>query len=46
VDGGISAANVRRIVDAGADMIVAGSAIFAAKEGVSAAMRKFRAALA
>ncbi len=46
VDGGIHAGNVRRVVDAGADMIVAGSAIFSSTMSVADALAKFRAALA
>jgi ribulose-phosphate 3-epimerase len=46
VDGGIHSGNVRAVVEAGADMIVAGSAIFAAEAGVSEAIASFRDALA
>jgi ribulose-phosphate 3-epimerase len=45
VDGGVKVDNVRRVVDAGASVVVAGSAVFEAPEGVESAMRKFRAAL-
>jgi len=45
VDGGVKLDNVRRVVDAGASVVVAGSAVFEAPEGVEAAMKKFRAAL-
>ena len=46
VDGGIKAANVRRIVDAGADTIVAGSAIFTPDRSVADALAALRAAVA
>jgi ribulose-phosphate 3-epimerase len=46
VDGGIKAGNLRRVVDAGADTIVAGSAIFSPDHPVSTAMAALRAALA
>ncbi len=46
VDGGIHTGNVRAIVDAGGEMIVAGSAIFAADASVSEALAAFRAAIA
>jgi ribulose-phosphate 3-epimerase len=46
VDGGINASNVRRIVDAGADTIVAGSAIFNSERGVEDAMATLRSAIA
>jgi ribulose-phosphate 3-epimerase len=45
VDGGISAANVREVVDAGATCLVVGSAIFAHPDGVAAATEAFRRAL-
>jgi ribulose-phosphate 3-epimerase len=45
VDGGISAENVREVVEAGATCIVAGSAIFAHQESVAAAVEEFRSAL-
>lgn len=45
VDGGINAGNLRRVVEAGADTIVAGSAIFAPDRLVAAAMAALRAAL-
>lgn len=44
VDGGIKASNVRRVVDAGADTIVAGSAIFSPERPVAAALAELRAA--
>ena len=46
VDGGVKLDNVRRVVDAGASVVVAGSAIFEAPEGVPAAVAKFREAFA
>ena len=45
VDGGVKLDNVRRVVEAGASVVVAGSAVFEAPEGVEAAMQKFRALL-
>jgi len=45
VDGGVKLDNVRRVIDAGASVVVAGSAVFEAPEGVEAAMKKFRALL-
>ena len=45
VDGGVKLDNVRRVVDAGASVVVAGSAVFEAPEGVEAALQKFRALL-
>ena len=42
VDGGITFANIRDIVDAGADMIVAGSSVFASGASVKYAMDKLR----
>lgn len=41
VDGGVSASNSRRLIEAGASMLVAGSAVFKAEDpaGVIAAMR-------
>ena len=45
VDGGVKLDNVRRVVEAGASVVVAGSAVFEAPEGVDAAMKKFRGAL-
>jgi ribulose-phosphate 3-epimerase len=43
VDGGINPETARLAVQAGADVLVAGSAIFGASEGVSAAIAQFRA---
>lgn len=43
VDGGIDATTGRLAVDAGANVLVAGSAIFADREGVAAAMKRLRA---
>ncbi|HET9015951.1 MAG TPA: ribulose-phosphate 3-epimerase [Thermomicrobiaceae bacterium] len=45
VDGGIKASNVRRVVEAGADVIVAGSAVFAPEHSVSEGVAALRAAL-
>jgi ribulose-phosphate 3-epimerase len=42
VDGGIDAATAPRAVEAGARVLVAGSAVFQAKEGVAAAMAGLR----
>ena len=44
VDGGIDATTAPLVVDAGANVLVAGSAIFGAGEGVIAAMNRLRAA--
>ena len=44
VDGGIDATAVPLVVDAGANVLVAGSAVFGAGEGVIAAMNRLRAA--
>jgi ribulose-phosphate 3-epimerase len=44
VDGGIKASNLRRVVEAGADTIVAGSSIFTPDQPVAAAMAALRAA--
>jgi ribulose-phosphate 3-epimerase len=43
VDGGVKLDNVHRVIEAGASVIVAGSAVFEAPEGVEAAVKKFRA---
>lgn len=45
VDGGIDAATARRAVEAGANVLVAGSAIFGDSEGVSAGIDSLRASL-
>lgn len=45
VDGGISARNARDVVDAGANVLVAGTAVFAAEGGVSAGVATIRDAL-
>ena len=45
VDGGITAANVREVVEAGTTCIVAGSAIFDHPAGITAAIEQFRQAL-
>lgn len=45
VDGGIKASNIRRVVDAGADIIVAGSAVFTPERPVAEAMAALREAV-
>ena len=45
VDGGVKLDNVRRVIDAGASVVVAGSAVFESPDGVESATRKFRQAL-
>jgi ribulose-phosphate 3-epimerase len=45
VDGGVKLDNVRRVIEAGATVVVAGSAVFDAPDGVEVAMKNFRAAL-
>ena len=45
VDGGVKLDNAKRAVDAGASVVVAGSAIFEAPEGVAASVAKFREVL-
>jgi ribulose-phosphate 3-epimerase len=45
VDGGVKLDNVRRVIDAGASVVVAGSAVFEWPDGVEAAIKKFRAAV-
>ncbi len=45
VDGGVSASNLRAIVEAGATCIVAGSSIFGHPDGIAAAVQAFREAL-
>ena len=45
VDGGIKLDNARRVADAGASVLVAGSAVFEDPEGVDKAIAKFRGAL-
>ncbi len=44
VDGGIDATTAPLVVEAGANVLVAGSAIFGDRQGVSAAMNRLRAA--
>jgi ribulose-phosphate 3-epimerase len=46
VDGGINAENARDIVEAGADVLVAGNSIFRAEDGISGAMQRLREAVA
>jgi ribulose-phosphate 3-epimerase len=43
VDGGIDAATTPLVVEAGANVLVAGSAIFGYREGVAAAIERLRA---
>jgi ribulose-phosphate 3-epimerase len=43
VDGGIDAATTPLVVEAGANVLVAGSAIFGSREGVAAAMQRLGA---
>ena len=45
VDGGISADNARKVVEAGATSLVVGSALFAHDESIAAAVAEFRQAL-
>lgn len=45
VDGGVNPDTAPRVVEAGADVLVIGSAIFGSPDGVAAAMRRIRAAL-
>lgn len=45
VDGGVKANNIREVSEAGADVIVVGSAVFSKKETVAQAMQKLREAL-
>ena len=45
VDGGIDAVTARLTVDAGANVLVAGSSVFGDTEGVTAGMKRLRASL-
>jgi ribulose-phosphate 3-epimerase len=45
VDGGIKPDNARQVADAGASVLVAGSAVYVDPDGVGAALAKFRRAL-
>ena len=45
VDGGINADNAPDIVEAGADVLVAGNSIFRAEEGISQALQRLREAV-
>ncbi len=45
VDGGINAGNARKIVEAGADVLVAGNSIFRTEEGIGKALRRLREAV-
>jgi ribulose-phosphate 3-epimerase len=42
VDGGITAATAPTVVKAGAEVLVAGSAVFNSKKGISAAIKEIR----
>jgi ribulose-phosphate 3-epimerase len=42
VDGGIDAENLRDVIDAGAEIIVAGAAVFASKKGASESVRELK----
>jgi len=44
VDGGVGAGNARRLVEAGADVLVAGSSVFRSERGIEEAMAGLRAA--
>ncbi len=44
VDGGINEKTARQVVEAGANVLVAGSAVFGAPDGVAAAIQRLRAA--
>lgn len=44
VDGGVDAATARFCVDAGADVLVAGSAVFGAADGIEAALQRLHVA--
>ena len=46
VDGGIKAENARRVADAGASVLVAGSAVYLDPQGPAAALRALREAIA
>jgi len=46
VDGGIKPDNAKAVAEAGASVLVAGSAVFLDPDGVSAALAKFRKAIA
>jgi ribulose-phosphate 3-epimerase len=46
VDGGIKASNLRRVIDAGADTVVVGSAIYNERESVAEAVHALRVAAA
>ena len=45
VDGGITIDNIPSIVEAGADVLVAGNSVFKAKEGITQALRRMRDAV-
>jgi len=43
VDGGVNESTIGRVIDAGADVLVMGSAVFSGEGGVRAALRRLRA---
>ncbi len=45
VDGGIKSSNIRQVVEAGVDVVVAGSAVFNKNQSVAEAMQQLREAL-
>jgi len=45
VDGGIDPATAPLVVDAGANVLVAGSAVFSVADGITAAVQQLRAAV-
>ena len=45
VDGGIHEATIRQAVEAGANLLVAGSAVYGSPDGVQAAMQRLRSAI-
>jgi ribulose-phosphate 3-epimerase len=46
VDGGVDASNARACIDAGADVLVSGTAVFRHAEGPAAGVRSLRNAIA
>ncbi len=45
VDGGVNEGTIRRVVDAGGDILVMGSAIFAAEDGIHSSIRRLWGAI-
>jgi ribulose-phosphate 3-epimerase len=45
VDGGVNMSTLDQVLQAGADILVIGSAIFASDEGISSALERFKAAI-